>query len=39
MPREQLEELAEYYSTHSGADEPGAEHGEWVEPPTMVFTA
>lgn len=36
MPQDQLEELAEYYSTHSATDEPGAEHGEWVEPPNMV---
>ncbi|WP_170206340.1 hypothetical protein [Halopolyspora algeriensis] len=36
MPEEQLEALAEYYDTHSGADEPHAEEGEWVEPPTMV---
>ncbi|WP_139274010.1 hypothetical protein [Saccharopolyspora flava] len=36
MPKEKLEELAEYYETHSGADEPGAEDGSWVEAPNMV---
>lgn len=36
MPEKDLEELAEYYDTHSGADEPGAEAGTWVEPPNMV---
>ncbi|MGW1679125.1 hypothetical protein [Saccharopolyspora sp. NPDC002376] len=30
----QLEELAEYYSTYSAADDPEAEHGERVEPST-----